>query len=135
MKYLKKYNEPNDNIYIEISNTIDDICIDLKDMDFKINNNFTFIETTKKIEISRERDGYLFGVKDNKYELIEEMSNTIIRLRNYLRTVGFRVRNVTYSTMLDNGTPMDINNFIHFIKGSDNRIPSIRKIIITIDKI
>lgn len=111
MKYLKKYNESIliDN-FKEISNTIDDICLELEDMKFSILNNLK----NGFIEINKKGGSLLFRVSDTK-SIIDEFIDIIIRIKDYIESKGLFIYEVEYFKIGTMGS-LDLKTFISYMR-------------------
>ncbi len=99
MKYLNTYKKLNestsDNVIEEIYDNVHDICAELSDEDYNVN-----VLTTGSIKKVTTRIAKNSELSFKAKEIIE----TIIRIQDYLKTVGFHISSIDYFA------PNSVNN-------------------------
>ncbi len=103
MKYLKKYNEIMSFVGLqEASNTINDICLELVDNNYKATCRF-LVNSNLILDINK--------LNFSTFNAIE-ISETLVRVYDYLKTVGYYISSIE---MDHNHGEYTVNNFKEFI--------------------
>ena len=116
MKYLKKFSEfiitpsekDTEGKNKEILNNINDICLELSDDGYYVLNNF--FENDGKYS----GNSIMFRKEDNSIFFVKDILDTVIRIDDYLRSVGFHVvdisTNLSFHNAYVNGYWRWVNN-------------------------